>query len=98
MPLSSQPKKHSSHRLYGGFVGTLQALQIIGYLIAVITGFGMGTTFANSFGGGEASVVAGVFLAIVFCFLAYISTQGFIAVIDLLSRIEQNIRQLKDDA
>jgi hypothetical protein len=85
-------KPINSYTLYSGFVSALKFLQLMGYFIAVISGFGVASNFGTS-SDGNGILVVGSFLAIVFCFSIYISTEGFIAVIDLLGRIEQNTRQ-----
>lgn len=80
---SDQPK------LYTGFVATLQLLQVLGYFIAVV--FSLSQTYQSS-GGIFLGIILGIILSLISCFVIYISTQGLIAVIDLLSRIERNTR------
>jgi hypothetical protein len=88
--------QNNQNRLYTRFILSLKIIQYLGYFIVVF--------FSLSFvllTGGVASPgfppIAFIILlvqAIFGCLIVYIVTQGLIAIIDLLSRIEQNTRPL----
>ncbi|HEY9749062.1 MAG TPA: hypothetical protein V6C63_10305 [Allocoleopsis sp.] len=78
--------KYSEGKLYIGFVATLKTIQFLGYLAVFSAGIIVGSQSDN--------LVSGVVLSIVICFFIYISTQGVIAIIDLLSHIEINSRNI----
>lgn len=72
-------------KLYSRFISILKLLQIIGYIVAFIIGISVGS---YNFGDALLLVVGGFFSI-------YLPTQGFIAIIDILSHIEDNTRHLK---
>jgi hypothetical protein len=73
--------------LYNNYVTVLKILQIIGYFLGVISGIRLGT---------QVGFGAGIFAIIFSVAINYIATQGFIAIIELLSRIEYNTRSLRN--
>ncbi|MBW4489083.1 MAG: hypothetical protein KME12_14940 [Trichocoleus desertorum ATA4-8-CV12] len=82
--------KYSEGKLYIGFVATLKTVQFLGYLAVLSAGIIVGSQSDKPVYG----VVFSIVLSIVICFFIYISTQGFIAIIDLLSHIEINSRNI----
>ena len=80
-------------RLYTRFIGILKIIQYLGLfvvvLLALIFGFAGGLFRQSPLG-----IVALLFLlqASFGCGMIYVVTQALIAIVDLLSRIEQNTR------
>ncbi len=82
-------------RLYTRFIRILKIIQYVGYFLVVafsgllIFGFGRGLSPE-----GVAPLALVVFLlqASIGCGMIYVVTQALIAIVDLLSRIEQNTR------
>jgi len=83
-------------RLYTRFIRILTIIQYLGYFVVVFWGLMMYLVFA----GGifrQASLtpldIVGFLLpASIGCGMIYVVTQALIAIVDLLSRIEQNTR------
>ncbi len=89
--MSSNPSPSGSNqsKLYTGLIATLRIIQFIGYFIVFLTVlFILGTP---SYGFGIPSFFS-VLWALIACIFIYIYTQVWIAIIDLLSRIERNTR------
>jgi hypothetical protein len=82
---------HPPIRLHTRFIKTLKIIQYAGYLIVGL--FGVLSIGFSLYSGtvGFIQLVALVQIAIALGII-YIATQGMIAIIDLLSRIEQNTR------
>ncbi|NEQ29312.1 MAG: hypothetical protein F6K28_62380 [Microcoleus sp. SIO2G3] len=83
----------NSVRLYTRFIFILKVIQYIGYSIVVF----FSLTFLFFTGGIQSSfpplaLVLVLLQATVGCLIIYVITQGLIAIVDLLSRIEQNTR------
>jgi hypothetical protein len=81
-------------RLYTRFISVLKILQYVGYFVVVffsfitvfLTGGALPTGFSNLL------LIPLLVQTIVGCIIVYVITQGLIAIVDLLSRIEQNTR------
>ena len=82
-------------RLYTRFIGILKRIQYLGYFVVVFWGL-MYLGFAGGiFLQGSLSPLALVVLLLqssIGCGIIYVVTQALIAIVDLLSRIEQNTR------
>lgn len=80
----------SQNRLYKGLITTLQILQFVGYVIVALYSFVFSTFFSVFYGqfGGILALIS----LIIGCITVYVTTQVLIAIIDLLSRIEENTR------
>lgn len=81
-------------RLYTRFILILKIIQYLGYFVVVFLGLmylGFVTGISPQ---GSLAPVALVFLlqASIGCGMIYVVTQALIAIVDLLSRIEQNTR------
>lgn len=78
-------------RLYTRFIKALKIIQYIGYLIVALFGI---LSIGFSLGTGTVSFIQLVALVQIALALGiiYVTTQGLIAIVDLLSRIEQNTR------
>lgn len=85
MRINQQSSIPNQGKLYSSFISTLKLLQIIGYVVVFIVGLSLGS---YNFGSALLLIVVGFFSI-------YLSTQGFIAIIDILSHIEDNTRHLK---
>lgn len=91
------PDNSNSNRLYTRFISILRIIQYIGYF--VIVSFSFILTFFTV-GGPAPSAFPPIALVIILlqatigCLFVYVVTQGLIAIVDLLSRIEQNTRPL----
>lgn len=85
----------SANRLYTRFTKTLKIIQYIGYVIVALFGV---LSLGFSLSAGTVSLIQLVALVQIAIALGiiYITTQGLIAVVDLLSRIEQNTRSNHD--
>ena len=92
MTSNPPPSSANPNRLYTRFIKILKIVQIIGYCIVALyavlisinlpfLGYGMGLLR-----------LLPIVWALVSCTIVYITTQALIAIIDLLSRIEQNTR------
>lgn len=82
-------------RLYTRFIKTLKIIQYVGYGIVVLFGV-LSIGFSLSAGTlNFIQLLALVQIAIALGII-YVITQGLIAVVDLLSRIEQNTRSNLD--
>ncbi|PSF27794.1 hypothetical protein C7H19_24870 [Aphanothece hegewaldii CCALA 016] len=79
------PEQKLSNRLYRGFIYALKTIQVFGFLGGLILGL-------LSF--DKYDPILWILLSILLILASYLSTQGMIAVVDLLSRIEENIRKL----
>ena len=80
-------------RLYTRFIGILKIIQYLGFFVVVLVGLIFG--FAGGvFRQSPLAIVALLFLlqASFGCGMIYVVTQALIAIVDLLSRIEQNTR------
>lgn len=99
--MSSNPLASASNqnRLYTRFITILKILQLIGYFLVALISFllTLDLMFSspvppyNAADYGWAFLVT-LILIFIGCSIIYISTQGIIAIIDLLSRIERNTR------
>jgi hypothetical protein len=83
----------NSVRLYTRFISILKIIQYIGYSVVVF----FSLTFVLLTGGFQSffppiALVIILLQATLGCLIIYVITQGLIAIIDLLSRIEQNTR------
>lgn len=86
----------SQVRLYTRFISILKAIQYLGFFVVVVlslffyfvSGYVAISPFATMF------IVYILLQAVVGCGIVYIFTQGMIALVDLLSRIEHNTRPL----
>ncbi len=98
MTLSRSTSPSTSHRLYTRFINILKILQYFGYFIVIVF-----TLISISFLLGPAppgvtSTLSPVLIVVALlqvaaaCLVVFLVTQGLIATIDLLSRIEYNTR------
>ena len=83
----------NSLRLYTRFISILKIIQYIGYSVVVF----FSLTFVFLTGGIQSffppiAIVLILLQATLGCLIIYVITQGLIAIVDLLSRIEQNTR------
>jgi 4-hydroxybenzoate polyprenyltransferase len=82
-------------RLYTRFIRILKIIQYLGFFVVVLLGL-MYLGFAGGMSpqGPLAPLALVVFLlqASIGCGMIYVVTQALIAIVDLLSRIEQNTR------
>ena len=83
-------------RLYTRFISILKAIQYLGFFVVVVLSlfFYFVTGYVTISPFGTIFIVYILLQAVVGCGIVYIFTQGLIAIIDLLSRIEQNTRRL----
>ena len=81
-------------RLYTRFISVLKILQYVGYFVVVFFSFIMVflTGGALLTGFSPLLLIPLLVQTIVGCIMVYVITQGLIAIVDLLSRIEQNTR------
>lgn len=82
-------------RLYTQFILILKRIQYLGYFVVVLLGFLIFGLAGGVFQQSPFVVVAVVFLLLqlsIGCGMIYVVTQALIAIVDLLSRIEQNTR------
>lgn len=79
------PEQELSNRLYTGFIFALKAIQILGFLAGLF--FCLLSFFQD-----EMDFWLAIGISIIVS--SYLSTQVIIAVVDLLSRIEENVRKL----
>ena len=81
-------------RLYTQFILPLKIIQYLGYFVVVFLGLMYLVFFTGISPQGSLAPVALVFLlqASIGCGMIYVVTQALIAIVDLLSRIEQNTR------
>lgn len=81
-------------RLYTRFILILKIIQYLGYFVVVLFSLIFGFLAGGIFLGGSSSLALVPFLlqASIGCGAIYVVTQGLIAIVDLLSRIEQNTR------
>jgi hypothetical protein len=82
-------------RLYTGFILILKRIQYLGYFVVVVLGFWIFGFAGGVFQQSPLVVVALLFLLLqlsIGCGMVYVVTQALIAIVDLLSRIEQNTR------
>jgi hypothetical protein len=82
-------------RLYTQFILILKRIQYLGYFVVVLLGFLIFGLAGGVFQQSPLVVVAVLFLLLhlsIGCGMIYVVTQGLIAIVDLLSRIEQNTR------
>ena len=88
------PRISSQNRLYKGLITTLKILQFVGYLVVALYSFVVITLFSDSyiFYYRQLGVILALISLIIGCIIVYVTTQVFIAIIDLLSRIEENTR------
>jgi hypothetical protein len=90
------PDNPNPSRLYTRFISILKILQYFGYFIVVF--FNVIVVFLTRGGalGGFPliAIIPLVLQVLVGCAIVYVITQGLIALIDLLSRIEHNTRPL----
>lgn len=88
---NQQSNSPNQGKLYSRFISILKFLHI-GYIVVFIIGclLSLEPLFIGIYSFGS------VILIVVFgCSSIYISTQGFIAIVDILSHIEDNTRHLK---
>jgi hypothetical protein len=91
--------QNNQKRLYSKFISNLKIVQYLGYFVAVFFSL---ISVASFIRGVTPSAFLSIAIALVIlllqagfgCLIVYIVTQGLIAIIDLLSRIEQNTRPL----
>ncbi len=91
--MSNNPPASDSNqnRLYTRFINILKIIQFIAYFIVVI--YSLFSARLLSFAlQAWAFFIIFLILALMGCIIVYIITQGLIAIIDLLSRIERNTR------
>jgi hypothetical protein len=84
----------NSVRLYTRFISILKIIQYIGYSLLVVV---FSLIFVFLTGGIQSffppiAIVLILLQATLGCLIIYVITQGLIAIVDLLSRIEQNTR------
>jgi hypothetical protein len=82
-------------RLYTQFILILKRIQYLGYFVVVLLGFLIFGWAGGVFQQTPLVVVALLFLLLqlsIGCGMIYVVTQALIAIVDLLSRIEQNTR------
>jgi hypothetical protein len=81
-------------RLYTRFILILKIIQYLGYFVVVLLGFLIFGFAGGMFRQSSLAPLALVFLlqASIGCGMIYVVTQALIAIVDLLSRIEQNTR------
>ena len=81
-------------RLYSRFILILKIIQYLGFFVVVLLGFLIFGLVQFYLRESYLAVVALVFLlqASIGCGMIYVVTQALIAIVDLLSRIEQNTR------
>jgi hypothetical protein len=82
-------------RLYTRFIRILKRIQYFGYFLVVWLGFLIFGFAGGVFQQSPLAVVALLFLLLqlsIGCGMIYVVTQALIAIVDLLSRIEQNTR------
>jgi len=82
-------------RLYTQFILILKRIQYFGYFLVVLLGFLIFGFAGGVFQQSPLVVVALLFLLLqlsIGCGMIYVVTQALIAIVDLLSRIEQNTR------
>jgi NADH:ubiquinone oxidoreductase subunit 6 (subunit J) len=81
-------------RLYTRFISVLKILQYVGYFVVVFFSFIMVFLTGGALPTGFSPLLLIPLLVqtIVGCIMVYVITQGLIAIVDLLSRIEQNTR------
>jgi hypothetical protein len=83
-------------RLYTRFISILKIIQYLGYFVVVF----FSLIFVFLMGGTPFGVLPSIMLvplvlqSILGCAIVYVVTQGLIAIVDLLSRIEHNTRSL----
>lgn len=93
MSSNSTASNSNKNRLYTRFITILKIIQFIGYVIVVLSTLLIISRVPIAINGipthlGEVFLFGGV----ISCFSVYVVTQGLIAIIDLLSRIERNTR------
>ena len=87
------PENLESERLYTRFVSIAKTLQIVGCLLIVAIVVFFLTSVRVVGAPVPLSLIMVLFLLIVVLIgIIYLATQGLIAIVDLLSRIEQNTR------
>ncbi len=81
-------------RLYTRFIRILKIIQYLGFFVVVLLSFLILGLVSYYIRESFLAVVALVFLlqASIGCGMIYVATQALIAIVDLLSRIEQNTR------
>ncbi len=81
-------------RLYTRFIFILKIIQYLGYFVVVLFSLIFGFFARGIFLGGSSPLVLVPYLlqASIVCGMIYVVTQGLIAIVDLLSRIEKNTR------
>ncbi len=81
-------------RLYTRFILILKIIQYLGYFVVVCFSLIFGFFAGGIFLGGSSLLALVPFLlqASIGCGTIYVVTQGLIAIVDLLSRIETNTR------
>ena len=82
-------------RLYTGFIRILKIIQYLGFSVVVLLGlmylgFAGGIFIQGSF--APLALVVLLLQSSIGCGMIYVVTQALIAIVDLLSRIEQNTR------
>lgn len=90
------PNNSSPNRLYTRFILIVKVIQYLGYFIVVFFSFSfLFLTGGLVRAGIPPLALIGIILqATIGCAIVYIFTQGLIAILDLLSRIEKNTRPL----
>ena len=81
-------------RPYSRFILMLKIIQFFGYFVVVLFSLIFSFFAGGIFLGGSSPLALVPFLlqASIGCGTIYVITQGLIAIVDLLSRIEQNTR------
>ncbi len=80
------------NRLYTRFISILRIIQYVGYFIVVF--LSLLPVFLSRGLVPPVAIVGIVLQSVIGCAFVYLFTQGLIAIVDLLSRIEQNTRPL----
>jgi len=78
-------------RLYSQFIRVLKIIQYLGYFVVVFWGF-LIFGFTGRIILQPLALVVFLLQASIGCGMIYVVTQALIAIVDLLSRIEQNTR------
>ena len=78
-------------RLYSQFIRFLKIIQYLGYFVVVFWGF-LIFGFTGRIILQPLALVVFLLQASIGCGMIYVVTQALIAIVDLLSRIEQNTR------
>ncbi len=83
------PRIPSQNRLYKGLISTLEILKFVGFVFVALYSLFI-LTFAGLY--GQLGLILALTSFVIGCISVYVTTQVLIAIIDLLSRIEENTR------